>query len=59
MTRDPVTGAAWSKDTIISNGHGVGVNATWLGNDGLYADAIGQFTWHDTNLSSKDGSSQG
>ncbi|MGJ4860734.1 autotransporter outer membrane beta-barrel domain-containing protein [Labrys sp. La1] len=58
-TRDPVTGAARSKGKITSNGYGVGVNATWLGNDGLYADAIGQFTWYDTNLSNKNGSSQG
>ncbi|QEN86049.1 autotransporter outer membrane beta-barrel domain-containing protein [Labrys sp. KNU-23] len=58
-TRDPVTGAARSKGKITSNGYGVGVNATWLGNDGLYADAIGQFTWYDTTLSSKNGSSQG
>lgn len=58
-TRDPITRAARSKGKITSNGYGVGVNATWLGNDGLYADAIGQFTWYDTTLSSKSGSSQG
>ncbi|WP_448956558.1 autotransporter outer membrane beta-barrel domain-containing protein [Labrys neptuniae] len=58
-TRDPITGAARSKGKITSNGYGVGVNATWLGNNGLYADAIGQFTWYDTDLSSKNGNSQG
>ncbi|MGN8118128.1 autotransporter outer membrane beta-barrel domain-containing protein [Labrys sp. 22185] len=58
-TRDPITKAVRSKGKITSNGYGVGVNATWLGNDGLYADAIGQFTWYDTNLSNKNGSSQG
>ncbi|OCC03728.1 hypothetical protein BA190_17310 [Labrys sp. WJW] len=58
-TRDPVTKAVRSKGKITSNGYGVGVNATWLGNDGLYADAIGQFTWYDSSLSSKNGNNQG
>lgn len=59
VSRDPVTGAARSKGKITSNGYGVGVNATWLGNGGLYADAIGQVTWFDSTLSSKNGDSRG
>lgn len=55
VTRDPVTGAARAGGKITTTGYGVGINATWLGNDGLYADAIGQFTWYDSNLSNKNG----
>ncbi|GLS20321.1 autotransporter [Labrys miyagiensis] len=58
LTPDPVTGAT-RKGHITSMGYGLGVNATWLGNDGFYVDGIGQFTWHDSNLSNKLGSNQG
>ena len=54
LTPDPVTGAA-RKGHINTTGYGLGVNATWLGNDGLYADAIGQFTFYDSDLSNKAG----
>ncbi|WP_448146197.1 autotransporter family protein [Labrys miyagiensis] len=59
VTRDPVTGAARSKGKITTTGYGVGANMTWLGNDGLYADAIAQFTWYDSSLSNKNGHNQG
>jgi len=59
VTRDSVTGAARSNGEITSNGYGLGINATWLGNAGLYADAIGQVTWYDSTLSSKNDDSSG
>ncbi|CAM5772262.1 hypothetical protein LMIY3S_03785 [Labrys miyagiensis] len=54
-TRDPVTGALRARGKITTTGYGAGVNATWLGNDGFYADAIGQLTWYDSSLSNKPG----
>ncbi|WP_448956563.1 autotransporter outer membrane beta-barrel domain-containing protein [Labrys neptuniae] len=54
ITRDPVTGAV-RKGKITSTGYGIGVNATWLGANGLYADGIGQFTLYQSNLSNKVG----
>ncbi len=54
VSKDPVTGAARS-GKITSTGYGLGANLTWLGNDGLYADTIGQFTWYDSDLSNKAG----
>ncbi|WP_448954348.1 autotransporter family protein [Labrys neptuniae] len=59
VTPDPVSGAARAKGKITTNGYGLGVNATWLGNDGLYADAIGQFLWFDSDISTKRGRNQG
>ncbi|MDQ0395034.1 autotransporter outer membrane beta-barrel domain-containing protein [Labrys monachus] len=60
ISHDPVTGAARAKGKINSTGYGLGADLTWLGNDGLYADAVGQFTWYDTDLSNKpDGSNSG
>jgi len=55
VTPDPVTGAARPKGHITTTGYGVGVNATWLGNDGIYADGIGQFTFYQSDLSNKVG----
>jgi len=55
VTPDPVTGAARPKGHITTTGYGVGVNTTWLGNDGLYADGIGQFTFYQSDLSNKVG----
>ena len=54
ITRDPVTGAV-RKGKISSEGYGIGVNATWLGANGFYADGIGQFTLYQSNLSNKVG----
>ncbi|MDQ0390623.1 autotransporter outer membrane beta-barrel domain-containing protein [Labrys monachus] len=54
LTPDPVTGAA-RKGKITMTGYGVGANLTWLGDDGLYADGLGQFTWYDSDLSNKAG----
>lgn len=54
ITRDPVTGAV-RKGKITTTGYGVGVNLTWLGSSGLYADVIGQFTWYDSSLSNMSG----
>ncbi|GLS21458.1 hypothetical protein GCM10007874_44750 [Labrys miyagiensis] len=59
VTPDPVSGAARAKGKITTNGYGLGVNATWLGDDGLYADAIGQFLWFDSDISTKGGHNQG
>lgn len=59
VSNDPVTGAARAKGRITTRGYGIGANLTWLGHDGLYADAIGQFTWYDSSLSNKTGRSQG
>ncbi len=55
LTRDPVTGKARS-GRISTTGYGVGANLTWLGNNGFYVDAIGQYTWYDSDLSTKAGS---
>ncbi len=55
VTRDPVTSAARPGGKITSTGTGLGLNATWLGKNGLYADAVSQFTWYDSNLSNKNG----
>ncbi|MBV6304833.1 autotransporter outer membrane beta-barrel domain-containing protein [Candidimonas humi] len=55
VTHDPVTGAARPGGKITSTGTGLGLNATWLGKNGLYADAVGQFTWYDSDLSNKSG----
>ena len=57
ITHDPVTGAVRSNGKITSTGYGLGANLTWLGDDGFYADGIGQFTWYDTDLSNKAGGS--
>ena len=59
VSNDPVTGAARAKGRITTQGYGIGANLTWLGHDGLYADAIGQFTWYDSSLSNKNGHNQG
>ncbi|MGO4339907.1 autotransporter outer membrane beta-barrel domain-containing protein [Labrys sp. KB_33_2] len=59
VSNDPVTGAARAKGKITTQGYGIGANLTWLGHDGLYADAIGQFTWYDSTLSNKTGHNQG
>ncbi|WP_187829449.1 autotransporter outer membrane beta-barrel domain-containing protein [Labrys sp. KNU-23] len=59
VSNDPVTGAARAKGRITTRGYGIGANLTWLGHDGLYADAIGQFTWYDSSLSNKNGHNQG
>ncbi|MGJ4857694.1 autotransporter outer membrane beta-barrel domain-containing protein [Labrys sp. La1] len=59
VSNDPVTGAARAKGRITTHGYGIGANLTWLGHDGLYADAIGQFTWYDSSLSNKNGRNQG
>ncbi|MBP0579405.1 autotransporter outer membrane beta-barrel domain-containing protein [Labrys sp. LIt4] len=54
ITPDPVTGAR-RKGKISTTGYGVGANLTWLGNNGLYADGVGQFTWYQSDLSRKPG----
>ncbi|OCC06066.1 hypothetical protein BA190_04925 [Labrys sp. WJW] len=59
VSNDPATGAARAKGRITTQGYGIGANLTWLGHDGLYADAIGQFTWYDSSLSNKNGRNQG
>ncbi|MBP0582010.1 autotransporter outer membrane beta-barrel domain-containing protein [Labrys sp. LIt4] len=59
VSNDPVTGAIRAKGRITTQGYGIGANLTWLGHDGLYADAIGQFTWYDSSLSNKNGRNQG
>ena len=55
VTNDPVTRAARADGKITSMGYGIGGNLTWLGNNGLYVDGIGQFTFYDSNLSNKAG----
>lgn len=55
VTRDPVSGAARSGGKITSTGTSLGLDATWLGQNGLYADAVGQFAWYDSDLSNKRG----
>ncbi|CAM5762056.1 hypothetical protein LMIY3S_00345 [Labrys miyagiensis] len=52
LTRDPVTGSARS-GRLVTTGYGIGADATWLGNNGVYADLVGQFTWFDSDLSNK------
>ncbi|QEN84982.1 autotransporter outer membrane beta-barrel domain-containing protein [Labrys sp. KNU-23] len=54
VSNDPVTRAARS-GKITSTGYGLGGNLTWLGRSGLYADAVGQFTWYQSDLSNKTG----
>ncbi|MBP0582611.1 autotransporter outer membrane beta-barrel domain-containing protein [Labrys sp. LIt4] len=54
VTRDPVTGMA-RRGRISTTGYGVGADVTWHGNDGLYADLTGQFTWFESSLSDKVG----
>ncbi|WP_448148447.1 autotransporter family protein [Labrys miyagiensis] len=54
VSPDPVTKAARS-GKITSTGYGLGGNLTWLGQDGFYADAVGQFTWYESDLSNKAG----
>ncbi len=56
-TRDPVTGATRARGKITATGYGLGMNAPWLGDDGFYADAIGQLTWYDSDLSNQHGGS--
>jgi outer membrane autotransporter protein len=58
LTKDPITGAARGEAHITSTGYGLGATTTWLGNDGLYADGIGQFTWYDSDLSNTTGGNQ-
>ncbi|CAM5771049.1 hypothetical protein LMIY3S_03377 [Labrys miyagiensis] len=59
LTPDLVSGAR-RRGKITTDGYGLGLNTTWLGNNGFYADAIGQFTWYQSNLSNKaGGDSQG
>lgn len=52
LTDNPVTGAARNSKIDIT-GYSVGANATWLGNKGFYADAVGQVTWYENKLSNK------
>ena len=54
VTPDQVNGTI-RKGKITTTGYGIGANATWLGNNGFYADAIGQFTWYQSDLSNKLG----
>ncbi|WP_448146194.1 autotransporter family protein [Labrys miyagiensis] len=54
VSRDPATGAARS-GKITTTGYGLGGNLTWLGADGLYADAVGQLTFYESSLSNKAG----
>ncbi len=51
LSPDPVTGAARGKGQIDVTGYGVGVDATWYGHNGFYADGVGQFTWYSNELS--------
>ena len=51
LSRDPVTGTSRGKGTIDTTGYGLGANVTWLGNNGFYADAIGQATFYNSDLS--------
>ncbi|UWF68753.1 autotransporter outer membrane beta-barrel domain-containing protein [Brucella sp. 1315] len=37
---------------ISTNAWSLGATATWIGNDGFYADAQGQVTWFDSDLNS-------
>jgi fibronectin-binding autotransporter adhesin len=55
LSKDPATGAARGDGHITTTAYGLGATTTWLGNDGLYADGIGQFTWYDSDLSNKRG----
>lgn len=54
-TRDPVSGAVRPDGKITTTGYGLGVNLTWLGDNGLYVDGIGQFTYYQSNISSSRG----
>lgn len=38
--------------SISTDAYGVAGNLTWLGNDGLYFDAVAQYMWYRSNLSS-------
>ncbi|SHF50073.1 outer membrane autotransporter barrel domain-containing protein [Kaistia soli DSM 19436] len=53
------THGAAGNGSIDTNAWGVGGNLTWTGSgpgyDGLYADAVGQLTWYDSDISSSDG----
>lgn len=52
LTIDPVT-ALRRNSKITTTGYGIGANATWLSNNGFYADAVGQLTWYDGKLPNK------
>lgn len=49
VSQDPTTFAART-GAIRTTGVGGGINLTWLGDEGLYADAVGQLTWFDSDL---------
>ncbi|MCP1848131.1 MULTISPECIES: autotransporter outer membrane beta-barrel domain-containing protein [unclassified Bradyrhizobium] len=59
LTPDPVSGHSRGKGSIYSNTYGGGLNATWLGSSGFYADGVVQLTGYDTSLSIKSGTNQG
>lgn len=44
--------SVYGNGTVDTVGYGVGATLTWYGEDGFYADALGQATVFDTNLKS-------
>ncbi len=53
VTASPVDGSRRS-GSVDTDALGIGANLTWLGSRGLYIDAVGQYTWQDSDLSSSD-----
>jgi len=45
-------GNAAGTGTIKAEGYGLGVTATWYGNDGFYVDTQAQVNWFDSDISS-------
>lgn len=50
VTPDPTTRLQRS-GSISTDGYGIGGTLTWFGNDGLYVDGVGQYTWFSSDLS--------
>lgn len=53
-TVDATTHGTAGSGRIDSSAYGVGGTLTWWGRDGLYADAVGQLTYFDTDISASD-----
>ncbi|MEO1986432.1 MAG: autotransporter outer membrane beta-barrel domain-containing protein [Martelella sp.] len=46
--------SAVGNGSIYTHGYGLGLTATWLGTNGVYADAQGQVTWFNSDLKADD-----
>lgn len=44
--------SVYGNGEVDTTGYGIGATVSWYGNNGFYADAVGQATWYDTALRS-------